>query len=243
MRLYQQRRTTILLVVAFFACSTISAVAQIEDGDRAACADRDPQKRIRACTALLGVIQAGDINTSVAYNNRGSAYSETGQQELAVQDFDQAIAIFPAYAIAFSNRGLAYENMGKLEQAMGDFDKALDLKPGYGAAYNNRCYVRALLGQLNDAVTDCQKALALEPNDPKTMDSMAFVYLKLGQYQQAIMHYNAALTLSPDLVESRYGRGLALIKSGDASGNNDVEAAVRADPKIASRMAAVGLTR
>jgi tetratricopeptide (TPR) repeat protein len=232
-----------LLALAIVACSTLPALAQGDDQDRAACADPDPEKRIRACTALLGNSQPNDINTSVAYNNRGLAYSETGQQEAAIRDFEQAIAIFPAYAIAFSNRGLAYENMGKLDQALADFDKALDLKPGYGAAYNNRCYVRALLGRLSEALTDCQKALALEPKDAKTMDSMAFVYLKLGQYQQAIAQYNAALTLSPDLVESRYGRGLALIKSGDASGNNDVEAAVKVDPKIAARMAAVGLSR
>jgi tetratricopeptide (TPR) repeat protein len=150
-----------------------SAAGQTQDPDRIACADPSPQTRIQACSALLKTARASDLDTPVAYNNRGLAYSETGQHELAIQDFNQAISIFPSYAIAYSNRGLARENIGQMKEAIADFDQALKLNPDYAAAYNNRCYVKAVLGDLSAALADCQKAVSLLPEDAKTLDSLA----------------------------------------------------------------------
>jgi tetratricopeptide (TPR) repeat protein len=224
--------------------ATSAAHAQTNEQTRTDCADPNPTTRIRACSIIIKSGQSSDLNTPVAYNNRGLAYNETNQPELAIADFDQAIAIFPSYAIAYSNRGLAHENAGQTERAISDFDQALKFNPNYAGAYNNRCYAKAVLGQLKDALTDCQKALTLAPQDAKTLDSLAYVYLRLGEYRQAIDNYDAALKISPNLVESIYGRGSAKLKTGDnVSGTSDLDAAVKADPGIVARMAAIGVTR
>jgi tetratricopeptide (TPR) repeat protein len=61
---------------------------------------------ISGCTT---VIQSGRENTenlAVAFNNRGNAYSDKGDLERAIQDYDQAIRLNPQYATAFNNRGM-----------------------------------------------------------------------------------------------------------------------------------------
>jgi hypothetical protein len=54
----------------------------------------------------------------------------------------------------------------------------------------------------------------------------------MGQWDAAITDYNAAIRLNPKQVASLYGRGIAKIKKGDASGNVDTAAAVAIDAKI-----------
>ena len=62
-----------------------------------------------------------------AYYNRGIAYYNLGQDERAIEDWDEAIRLNPEYAKAYYNRGVTYEHLGKQEQADRDFAKAKEL--------------------------------------------------------------------------------------------------------------------
>ena len=42
------------------------------------------------------------------YNKRGLIYSEKGNYDLAIQNYDAAIELNPDYVHAYANRGLAY---------------------------------------------------------------------------------------------------------------------------------------
>ena len=63
------------------------------------------------CIVLLSLScnPLGNTTSSTAeeYNDRGVDYWEQGQLELAIEQFDQAIAIDPQYADAYYNRGNA----------------------------------------------------------------------------------------------------------------------------------------
>jgi tetratricopeptide (TPR) repeat protein len=54
----------------------------------------------------------------------------------------------------------------------------------------------------------------------------------MGQWDAAIEDYNAAIRINPKQVGSLYGRGIAKLKKGDASGNIDIAAAVTIYAKI-----------
>jgi len=233
------------LAVAFglLFLAAVPCLAQGDQQTRNDCADPNPQTRIRACSEIIKVGQPSDVNMPVAFNNRGLAYSETGQSQEAINDFNQAISLFPNYAIAYSNRGLAYEAMGQMDHAVADFDQAIKLNANYAGAYNNRCYALAEIGQQQQALADCQKALTLTPNDPKTLDSLGFTYFRLGDYGHAIATYDAALKISPQMPESLYGRGVAKLKSGDDAGTSDLTAAAAIDPNVSNRMQKIGVVR
>jgi tetratricopeptide (TPR) repeat protein len=64
-----------------------------------------------------------------AYNNRGFAYFNKGNQDGAIADFSEMIRLDPADAVTYLNRGFAYEDKGELRAALADFRKATALDP------------------------------------------------------------------------------------------------------------------
>ena len=64
---------------------------------------------------------------ALAYNNRGNTYNALGQDQRAIQDYDQAIQLDPQNTPAYYNRGLAYQSLGEDEKAISDFRKVLEI--------------------------------------------------------------------------------------------------------------------
>ena len=71
---------------------------------------------------------------ALAYYGRGSAYSELGQFERAIEEYSGAIELDPQYAWAYACRGVAYCQLGQLEQAIEDCDEAIRLDPSDAVA-------------------------------------------------------------------------------------------------------------
>ena len=57
----------------------------------------------------------------------GSDYSDTGDYEKAVLNFDESIRLNPKNASAYYKRGIAYQGLGEDERAERDFQKAKEL--------------------------------------------------------------------------------------------------------------------
>jgi tetratricopeptide (TPR) repeat protein len=54
------------------------------------------------------------------YYGRGFAYAAKGDNDRAIQDFDQTIKINPSYSAAYFNRGKAYARKGEYLRAVAD---------------------------------------------------------------------------------------------------------------------------
>ena len=197
---------------------------------------------ISGCTA---VIQSGEYmgsSLAFAFNNRGVAYNNKDQYDLAIQDYDQAIKLDPNLASAFSNRGVTYKNEGQYDRALQDYEQALKLRPNDPGALNGRCFVRAIADQLDQALEDCNEALRLRPDDAHTLDSRGLVYLKSAMPDKAVADFDAALRLEATLADSLYGRGIAKMRLGDRSGADaDIAAAKTMDADIVEKYARYGV--
>jgi tetratricopeptide (TPR) repeat protein len=96
---------------------------------------------------------------------------------------------------------------------------------------------------LDDALRDCRKAIRRDGKDPDYLDSLGLVELRLGHYAEAIKAYQQVLARQPKAAWSRYGLGLAEIRSGQTdAGHADLAAARALDPRLAARAAKFGLT-
>ncbi len=95
------------------------------------------EARINGCTALIEGHGTATALT-IAYNNRGNAYTAQGDYDRAIQDFDQSIKLNPTYAKPFNNRGVAYLRKGEYDLAIKALDEAIKLNPNYGGAFANR---------------------------------------------------------------------------------------------------------
>jgi len=78
-------------------------------------------------------------NSAKAYYFYGALRSARGDDAGAVEAYDRAIAIFPAYSEAYHNRGNALARLGRREEAMASYRACLRFDPGHaGAAANLR---------------------------------------------------------------------------------------------------------
>jgi len=96
--------------------------------------------RINGCTALIASGQ-GTAALAISYNNRGNAYTASGDLDRAIPDFDQSIKLDPTSAKPFNNRGAAYLRKGEYDLALKSLDQAIKLNPNYGRAFVNRAGV------------------------------------------------------------------------------------------------------
>ena len=174
------------------------------------------------------------------FNDRGVAHEKKGELARAIQDFSAAISLDQSYATAVINRADAYEKAGDHVRSLADLDTAIRLQPS-SALLNDRCWLRALTGALDAALADCNESIRLDPKMGGRFDSRGFVQLKLGHWELAIADYTSALELQPTLASALYGRGLAKLKLGDVSGNSDVAAATRLQPKLPAEFATYGI--
>ena len=79
--------------------------------------------------AISDYNKAIEVNSRDAqvYYNRGNAYGDKGQYDLAISDWSKAIEINPRYTKAYSNRGLAYYFKEEYDKAWEDVHKAQSL--------------------------------------------------------------------------------------------------------------------
>ena len=84
---------------------------------------------------LTAVAHAEDAET---YFQRGNAYFNQKQYELAIQEYTKAIQLNPNSDGAYNNRGSVYEKLKQYERAFQEYSKALQLNPNSAKFYNNR---------------------------------------------------------------------------------------------------------
>lgn len=120
------------------------------------------------------------------YCNRGLVYSELGNFNAALNDFNQAIKLEMNSKIINSEKAKSYNNRGTLKEdlkdfngAIADYDKAIELHPQYANAYYNKAMACIKLNMFSKSIENFEKAKDLyqKQNDNKN-------------YQKTIMRIN-----------------------------------------------------
>ena len=228
---------------ALAAASAPAANASANDSPAPVWAGCDEAPTVEGCSVIIREGGETPQNMAVAYIRRAIAYHAAGQNQLAIDDDNEAIRLTPASAIAFGNRGATYEGMGDIAQAIRDFDSAIALKPDFARALSNRCFARAATNQgLDQALADCNQALKLAPDDINALSNRGLTHLRLAQLDPALADLNAALAIDPEKADPLYLRGLVKRAKEDATGAAaDLAAATASDPTVAVRLGRYGL--
>jgi tetratricopeptide (TPR) repeat protein len=211
------------------------------------CNQSDPQaidSRIQGCTALINSRRKEPtLVLAIAHNNRGNAYSEKGDYDHAIQDYDSAIQLNPNYAQPYNNRGVVYQKKGDYDQAIKDFDEAIKLNPDYAYAFANRAETYQIKHDYQRAVRDYGDALRADPNFKAIWNGRCWARAVIGQLQDALTDCNNALGAQPNAV-TYDSRGLVYLKLGQYhSAIDDYDSALRLEPKLASAFYGRGLAK
>jgi tetratricopeptide (TPR) repeat protein len=196
----------ILISVGLIHTSTASA--QYENCTGNPGIDWDIQ--IGSCTAAIQSGRLQGKNLAFAFVNRGNAYSGKGQNDRAIQDYDQAIKLNPNDADTFFDRGSVYSDKGQYDRAIQDFDQAIKLNPNLALAFNNRGFAYNNKGQYDRAIQDFDQAIKLNPKLALAFNNRGIAYNNKGRYDRAIQDYGQAIKLDPSLTIAINNRAAAI---------------------------------
>ncbi|MCB9771758.1 MAG: tetratricopeptide repeat protein [Candidatus Omnitrophica bacterium] len=136
-------------------------------------------------------------DNAMAYGNRGEAYKDARQYQLALNDFNKSIAVDPKYAESYNSRGQLYGMSGKTDAALNDFLKAIELKPNFDEAYNNLGIVFLMNNDLEKASESFNKALEIDPQNAEAHYNLGDFYLAKGEFDRAFEHFQKLIMINP----------------------------------------------
>ena len=190
-----------------------------------------PEQRIAACGALIDTLKDQPQAQAAALVNRGATYWYIDKTDLALADFDRAIALDPNNARAFRERSNAYRSIGQLDKALIDANKAVRARSQRCAAFDYRANVFNNNGQYDRAIADYNEALRLKPDDAQTYMDRGVAYYFKKDYQAAIGDYDQAIKLDPKKSRAYTNRGAAYKKLGRTDqAIADESEAIKLDP-------------
>jgi lipoprotein NlpI len=180
------------------ALATLLAMRPAVADDAAACEKAKGDDAISACTRVINSGVSG-APIAKAYNGRGNAYQAKGDNDRAIQDYDQAIALDSKNAIVFYDRGRAYQAKGDDDRAIADYSETLRLDPRhtYPYAFIGRASAYQSKGDNDRAISDYSAVIKLNPKFTDAYFNRGRLYLNGGSVAKAQADFKQASELSP----------------------------------------------
>jgi tetratricopeptide (TPR) repeat protein len=159
------------------------------------CRQGEPSVRIEACTRVIAAGSKSAASLAVSYSNRGGAYLENREPDLAIPDLNEAIRLDPKNFHAFSNRGWAHNEKKNFDAALDDLNEAIRLNPKFPSAYNNRANSWRGKDDIDRALADYSEAIRLDPKHLRAYNNRAFLYVRKGETEKAIADFEKVVEL------------------------------------------------
>jgi tetratricopeptide (TPR) repeat protein len=151
--------------------------------------------RIGGCTAVIQSGQDTPATLAAIFVNRAFAYRTKGDNNRAIQDFDQAIKLVPNYPAAFNGRGIAWHALRNYDRAIADFNEAIRLSPMFSNALTNRGNSYWEKGSRDNAMADYDQATRIDPVNSFAFLSRGRAYRVAGDYDHAIEDFDQMIRL------------------------------------------------
>jgi tetratricopeptide (TPR) repeat protein len=160
------------------------------------------QEAIAACSAIIKAGRETKKNLAIAYSNRGSAYYHTGQIDLAVADYTEALKLNSRAPMAYQGRAAAYFYQGKYDLALPDFDR-WELSPKSADAFYSRSTAHQKKGNVAKALADLDKAIRLKPKMVNAYFNRGIIYQDQHNWLAALTNFEKVIALDPNDLEAR----------------------------------------
>ncbi len=150
------------------------------------------------------------LKEAIAHYQRGNAHKDAGEFEAALQSYDRALALDPAYAHALCNRGVVLAALGRREEALGSYDQAIGLDPADAITHNNRAVLLQELRRWEEALASYTQATDCSPGMFNAWFNRGAVLKELGQHAAAEQSYDRAIAINPAFAPAHFNRGVLL---------------------------------
>ena len=133
----------------------------------------------------------------------------------AIEEFTEAIKIYPNYSEAFYERAKVHYNLGEYKEVIEDTSEAIRINPGYADAYSDRCGTYFIMKEYQKAIDDCTKVIGLNPKFDLPYLNRGISYSKIEKNQEAIEDLNKFIQSKPNDSIGYLNRGIVKGKLKD----------------------------
>lgn len=147
---------------------------------------------------------------ATGFYERGEQLRKSGQHERALNAYNDALAINPAYAEAYWGRCYGFSNLRQYNNAIAACDKALQNKPDYYEAWWSKGNALDALQRYEEALAHYDRALSIKPDFSEAWSNRGATLNYLQRYEEALAAYDRALEINPELPEAWNNRGATL---------------------------------
>lgn len=159
---------------------------------------------------------------------RGVAYEALGLRDLALGDFDAAIALLPDFPNSYVYRALVWVDRRQFDKARDDLQQALRLNPNSALIHNNLGSIAERKGEIDRAIESYGEAIRLDPKYAQAFYNRAHAYMAKRDYRSAIIDYGRAIDLQRDFADAWSNRGGMYLLLGETDNAiRDFDEAIR----------------
>ncbi len=133
-----------------------------------------------------------------AYLNRGIVFALVEKHELAIIDYDQAIALNPKESLIYYFKGASLASLEQLDSAIENYTKSLSIDPDFEMTYYMRGISYYDLKKYNEALADFNVVLKNEPTNDGAHLLRGIIYNEMGEYKKAIEDLEEGKRLNKD---------------------------------------------
>ena len=173
---------------------------------------------LKAINLYSWAIVNSESSDSNLFVFRGSLYLKLTCFELALSDFNQAIALDKNRAAAYIFRAKVFESYRNYQSALQDYAQAEEIDGNSSIVYEERASLFERLGNFKEALLDFDRLVSLNPEDFYVYSLRADLNEKLENFTQALADYSKAIDLNPYYSDLYSYRAAIREKLGDAVG-------------------------
>jgi len=161
----------------------------------------DPNPRwIEQASAMLERAVQLDDRSPAPYVSLGRLHSSLAKHDLALQEFQKALAINPRDSEAIKGMAGAYVRMGRIQDAEDSYKRAIALKPGYWDGYNSLGFFYYNQKRYADAIQQFERVIQLTPDNAAAHSNLGGQFQNVGDFQKAEEEFKKSIALAPSYV-------------------------------------------
>ena len=154
-------------------------------------------------------------NSVLLHNICGATYTELGQFDQAIKNYEKALLIKPGHADALCNMGIAKQKKGDFESSIKIYKKAIQANPNHFTAYYNMGISYKAKGDSETAISCYKKVIKIQPRHAAAYNNMGTAYSAERKLETAINCFKQAIEIKPNFDEAFYNMGKALVEKND----------------------------
>ena len=154
------------------------------------------------CAVGVTAQEAAQEEGMLEWVQKGDFYMEQGRLQLAVTEYEKALAAGAGSAPFMNRISALYMQTGQFPKALKTLRASLREEPGQLVLYSRIGEVHLAMGQLDSAIASVDYARKLIPDNSAVHSALAFLLLQAKQVVRAKAHLDTALSLDRDNPEA-----------------------------------------